>query len=80
MVRIIVNGDEHAVAKNKRLLLILMEKGIKIPHLCFHQALVPGASCKLCFVEVKEKNKPPKTRLSCAIKTREGMEVTTEST
>jgi len=79
MVKITVNGEEQEVEKDKRLLLFLMEKGIKIPHLCFHRALIPGASCKLCVVEVKEKDKPPKTRLSCAIKTREGMEITTES-
>jgi len=79
MVKITVNGEEHEVEKGKRLLLILSGKGVKIPHLCFHHALVPGASCKLCVVEVKEKNKPPKTRLSCAIKTREGLEITTES-
>ncbi len=79
MIKITVNGEEHEVEKDNRLLLVLIEKGIKIPHLCFHRALVPGASCKLCVVEVKEKNKPPKTRLSCAIKIREGMEITTES-
>ena len=79
MVKIAVNGEEHEVEKGKRLLLILSGKGVKIPHLCFHHALVPGASCKLCVVEVKEKNKPPKTRLSCAIKTKEGLEITTES-
>jgi len=79
MVKITVNGEEHEVEKGIRLLLILSGKGVKIPHLCFHHALVPGASCKLCVVEVKEKNKPPKTRLSCAIKTREGLEITTES-
>ena len=79
MVKININGEEHDVEKDKRLLLIIEEKGIKIPHLCFHRALVPGASCKLCVVEVKEKDKPPETRLSCAIKTREGMEITTES-
>jgi len=79
MVKITVNGEEHEVEKDIRLLLILMEKGIKVPHLCFHRALIPGASCKLCVVEVKEKDKHPKTRLSCAVKTREGMEITTES-
>jgi len=79
MIKIKINGDEHEVEKGQRLLLILTEKGIKIPHLCFHHALTPAVSCKLCVVEIKEKGKPPITRLSCAIKSRDGMEITTES-
>jgi len=78
-VKIKINGEQHEAETGKRLILILEEKGVKVPHLCFHHALVPGASCKLCVVEVKEKNKPPSTKLSCAIKCREGLEITTES-
>ncbi|MCG2775201.1 MAG: 2Fe-2S iron-sulfur cluster-binding protein [Desulfobacterales bacterium] len=58
-VKIKINGKEHEVDEGKRLLLIFEEKGVKVPHLCFHHALVPGASCKLCVVEIKEKNNPP---------------------
>ncbi|MCG6894817.1 MAG: (2Fe-2S)-binding protein [Desulfobacteraceae bacterium] len=79
MVAITINGKKHEVEESKRLLLILREKGVRIPSLCFHHALVPAASCKLCVVEIKEGDKPPRTRLSCAVKVREGMEVTTES-
>jgi NADH dehydrogenase/NADH:ubiquinone oxidoreductase subunit G len=79
MVKIIINGQQYEVEEGKRLLLILKEKGFKIPNLCFHQALSPAVSCKLCVVEIKEEGKPPRTRLSCAVKTRAGMEVTTES-
>ncbi len=79
LIKIKINGREHEVEEDRRLLLILMEKGVKAPHLCFHYALKPSASCKLCVVEIKEKDKPPTTRLSCAIKSRAGMEITTES-
>lgn len=79
MVKIIINGAEHNAEEGKRLLLVFNEKGIRVPHLCFHHALTPAAACKLCVVEVKEKDKPIRTRLSCAIKVAKGMEITTES-
>jgi bidirectional [NiFe] hydrogenase diaphorase subunit len=79
MVKIKINGQEHEVEQGVRLLTVLTEKGFKIPSLCFHHALTPAASCKLCVVEVTDDNKPPTTKLSCAIKTKAGMEVVTES-
>jgi bidirectional [NiFe] hydrogenase diaphorase subunit len=79
MVKIKINGQEHEVQEGMRLLTVLTDKGFKIPSLCFHHALTPAASCKLCIVEVTDRNEPPKTKLSCAIKTKEGMEVVTES-
>ncbi len=79
MVNIKINGQDYEVEKGKRLLVVLNENEIEIPHLCFHHALTPAAACKLCVVEVKESDMPPAIKLSCAIKTREGMEVITES-
>lgn len=79
MVHIKINGDDHEAEEGQRLLFVLKEKGIKVPSLCFHHALTPAASCKLCVVEIKEADNPHRTRLSCAIKVREGLEVTTES-
>ena len=79
MVNIKINGQDYEVEEGQRLLLILQEKGVKVPSLCFHHALTPAASCKLCVVEVKQDGKPPRTRLACAVKSRPGMEITTES-
>ncbi|OQY01754.1 MAG: hypothetical protein B6I22_14155 [Desulfobacteraceae bacterium 4572_123] len=78
-VAINIDGQDHEVEEGQRLLLVLQQKGIKVPSLCFHRALVPAAACKLCVVEVTEGGKPPRARLSCAVKCREGMQVTTES-
>ncbi|MBL0716348.1 MAG: (2Fe-2S)-binding protein [Desulfosarcina sp.] len=79
MVKITINGEDHEAEEGQRLLLLLQEKGLKIPSLCFHRALIPAASCKLCVVEIKHGSKPPRTRLSCAVKVQESMSVTTES-
>lgn len=79
MVRILVNGRTHEVEEEQRLLPVLREIGVKIPSLCFHRSLTPSAACKLCVVEVKVSGKPPRSRLSCAIKIKAGMEITTDS-
>jgi NADH dehydrogenase/NADH:ubiquinone oxidoreductase subunit G len=79
MVGIKINGMDYEAEEGQRLLFVLQQNGIKIPSLCFHHALTPAASCKLCVVEVKEADNPHRTRLSCAIKVKEGLEVTTES-
>lgn len=79
MINITVNGKEHKVEEGQRLLKVLQDIDVKIPFLCFHPSLTPAASCKLCAVEVKEKDKPYAVKLACAIKTKPGLDVTTES-
>jgi predicted molibdopterin-dependent oxidoreductase YjgC len=79
MIHITVNGKEYQVEEGERLLKVLQDIDIKIPSLCFHPSLTPAASCKLCAVEVKEKDQPHAVKLACAVKTKPGLDVTTES-
>ncbi len=79
MIVIKINGREHEAREGERLIKVLREKDVKIPSLCFHPALIPSASCRLCVVEVKQPGKPPRSRLSCAARIKAGMEVVTES-
>lgn len=79
MVKIKIDGQEHEVQEGVRLLTVLTDKGFKVPSMCFHRALTPAASCKLCVVEIKIGDAPPTAKLSCAIKIRDSMEVVTES-
>jgi bidirectional [NiFe] hydrogenase diaphorase subunit len=79
MAQILVNGRNHDVPEGERLLPELRTLGFKIPSLCFHLSLTPSAACKLCVVEVKVPEKPPRPRLSCATRIKGGMEITTDS-
>lgn len=79
MVSLTINGEAYEAKAGQRLLLVLTELGLRVPHLCFHHALTPAAACKLCVVEVRQGEKPIRTRLACAVKVVEGLEVTTES-
>lgn len=79
MPTIKINGADYEAKKGERLLTVLNQNSIRVPHLCYHHALTPAAACKLCVVEVTEKDKPIRTRLACAVKVKDNLEITTES-
>ncbi|SRR6056297_108741 len=79
MPQIILNDQCIQVEENKNLLALAKEHNIKIPSLCYHPALTPAASCKLCAVEVKLPDKPSQIKLACTLKVKEGMEIKTET-
>ena len=65
--------------KNQTLLSVARENKIKIPQLCFHPALKPSGSCKLCGVEVRSSADKKVVMLACILKVKEGLEIQTES-
>jgi bidirectional [NiFe] hydrogenase diaphorase subunit len=78
-INIIINDKEIAVQENQTVLQAAKENGIKIPHLCFHPALKPSGSCKLCGVEVVSTSGKQVVMLSCILKVRENLEIKTDS-
>ena len=58
---------------------VLKQNGVKIPTLCYHKALRPIGACKLCAIEVKSKTGRPRVMLSCILKAKEGIAITTNS-
>ncbi len=79
MPEILLNNQRIQAEGNKNLLTLAKEQGLRIPSLCYHPALTPAASCKLCAVEVKLPEKPAQIKLACTLKLKEGMEIRTES-
>lgn len=76
---IMVNGQAHSVPVGESLLKVLRTLQVSVPGLCYHPALKPIGSCRLCMVEISYKMQAPALRLACSSKTRPGMTVTTES-
>jgi len=74
-----MNGEKILVKENQTLLDVAKENRIKIPHLCFHPALKPSGSCKLCGVEVASPSGKQVVMLSCILKVKKGLEIKTES-
>lgn len=61
------------------ILEVLKQHGFRIPTLCYHKALRPIGACKLCAVEVRSKAGKPRVMLSCILKAKEGLAITTDS-
>ena len=78
MVHITIDDQSYKVQEGLSVLQVLRENGIKIPTLCYHPALKPSGSCKLCAVEVPGRTSGRQiTMLSCILKVREGLAVRT---
>ena len=77
MVNLTIDGQAIQAAKGKTILEVAQDNGIFIPFLCYHPALKPIGSCRICVVEVKPG--PPRPIPACATPVSEGMEVVTNS-
>jgi len=79
MPRMTIDGNEVEADGGMSVLQAVRSKGIKIPTLCYHDALKPIGACKLCGVEVRGRTGKPRVLLSCILRVKEGLKVTTES-
>ncbi|MFZ2088873.1 MAG: molybdopterin-dependent oxidoreductase, partial [Desulfobaccales bacterium] len=77
MVNLTIDGRAIQAEPGKTILEVAKENGIFIPYLCYHPALKPIGSCRICVVEVKPG--PPRPLPACATYVAEGQEVVTNS-
>jgi formate dehydrogenase alpha subunit len=77
MVNLTIDGRAIQAEPGKTILEVAKENGIFIPYLCYHPALKPIGSCRICVVEVKPG--PPRPLPACATTVAEGQEVVTNS-
>lgn len=78
MVRIRLNGNQVEAPAGSNLLMVALEQGVAIPHLCFHPALSAPASCRMCVVEVGGEGERQLVT-ACNTCIADGMEVRTDS-
>ena len=79
MISITIDDREIAAKEDQTILQAARENNIKIPHLCFHPALKPSGSCRLCGVEVISPKGKPVVVLSCMARVKENQVVKTDS-
>jgi predicted molibdopterin-dependent oxidoreductase YjgC len=77
MVNLTIDGRAIQAPKGKTVLEVADANGVFIPRMCYHPALKPIGSCRLCVVEVKPG--PPRPLPACATYVAEGQEITTQS-
>jgi len=77
-ITITINGREIKAEPGTTILRAAQSANIYIPTLCDNEELTPYGSCRLCMVEITQKNR---TRLvaSCIYEVAEGLEVQTET-
>lgn len=77
MIKMTIDDREFEVQEQSTVLEVLRAQGIRIPTLCYHPALRPSGSCKLCAVEVAGVSGRSITLLSCVLKAKDGLSVRT---
>ena len=74
MAKITVDGETFEVPDNSMLLPVLLDRGLQVPHYCYHPKLSIDGSCRMCLVKVEGL---PKLTISCNTPVRDGMVVDT---
>jgi bidirectional [NiFe] hydrogenase diaphorase subunit len=78
MISLTIDNRKAKALEGSTILEVARENGIEIPTLCYHEALEPYGSCRLCVVEL-ETPKGPRLVASCVHAAEEGAVVKTNS-
>lgn len=79
MTKIVLNGCEVEADPKKPLIAACHEHASHVPMYCYHPGLSPVGSCRICQVEVKQGDLPPRVVVACRTPVAEGMVVNTEA-
>lgn len=75
-IKLQIDGKEIETEEGKSVLEAALEKGIYIPHICYHPDLKPAGNCGLCVVDIEGTQEPSS---SCMTPAADGMVVQTKS-
>ena len=73
-----IDGRRLKAVKGQTILEVARENGIDIPTLCYHEALSPIGSCRLCMVELRQ-GRRKRTVAACVTPVEKGMVVRTDT-
>lgn len=72
MAKIFVDGAEYEVDEKKNLIDALKDKGLEIPHFCYHSKLSVVGMCRICLIEIEG---VPKFQAACNTPIKDGMKI-----
>ena len=75
-IHCVIDGHEISVPAGSTILEAARNSGIRIPTLCYHEALDPIGSCRICLVEIEGVDR---AATACNTQALEGMNITTRS-
>jgi NADH-quinone oxidoreductase subunit G len=79
MTKIVLDGRTLDVDPKKPLIHACHEHGVDVPMYCYHPGLTPVGSCRICQVEVKVGEAPPRVVVACRTPVSEGMVVNSDA-
>ncbi|MFP4630127.1 MAG: 2Fe-2S iron-sulfur cluster-binding protein [Desulfohalobiaceae bacterium] len=79
MPSISINGQQIQAQEGQSVLQAARAHGINIPALCYHPALSPAGTCRICAVQITGENNIPTVKLACVQHVHEGLEVRTDT-
>ncbi|HEX9828752.1 MAG TPA: 2Fe-2S iron-sulfur cluster-binding protein, partial [Bacteroidota bacterium] len=63
MAKISIDGNEYDVDPKLTVIQAAEQRGIEIPHFCWHPKLSVAGNCRMCLVEIE---KIPKLAIACS--------------
>ena len=78
MVNLTIDDREYEAEEGMTALQVARANDIRIPTLCFHPALRPSGSCKLCAVEVRVGSGRQISMLACILKVKPNLKIRTQ--
>ncbi|MGM0688195.1 MAG: 2Fe-2S iron-sulfur cluster-binding protein [Bacillota bacterium] len=81
IINLTIDGRNVEAEDKTMLLEILNDQGIFVPQLCSYPSLTPNGACRLCMVEISQKEWQGKSKIvaSCLYPAEEGLSVSTRS-
>ncbi len=78
-IKMTIDGGEVNAVEGTSILHVAKKAGIKIPTLCYNEALEPFGACRMCSVEITDKRGRRKIVTSCNYPVTQGLVVETKS-
>jgi NADH-quinone oxidoreductase subunit G len=77
MPEVTIDGRKVEIAPGTNVIEAARKLGIEVPYYCYHPALTPVGSCRMCQVEILEPGKPPRVTIACRTEATQGLNVST---
>ncbi|MBX7245089.1 MAG: NADH-quinone oxidoreductase subunit NuoG [Candidatus Sumerlaeaceae bacterium] len=73
-IKVTIDGTEHEVEAGENILQVCLDKGMLIPHFCYHEAMGPLGACRLCAANIAPAaDKPGRLEMTCMTRASAGM-------
>jgi NADH-quinone oxidoreductase subunit G len=79
VTKITIDGVEVEADPKQPLIRACHDHGVDVPMYCYHPGLRPVGSCRICQVEVRQGEMPPRITVACRTPVAEGMLVDTQA-